>query len=135
MNRRNFLTRLSTGLVGACLAYNVPTAILPAKVRTRAAQEYMTREYNRVCKGVGTHAPRWIYVGPALYDAFVAEMGSFKRFEAQPRKPEIGVLFKSARVYRANSPYVGPWSMLFMFKGESRPAVHVDHETLWRNRA
>jgi hypothetical protein len=73
MNRRSFLTRLSTGLVGACVATHLPISLLPAKVRTTAALDYLRQLYNDYSKG-SSHAPKMIYASRALYEAAKSEL-------------------------------------------------------------
>lgn len=102
MNRRGFLGLLATGAVGACVAARIPTALLPASVRSRAASEYLSAFYHRFSRAHG--APKSIYVGSDLWEAFIGELVVHQRFvtvHSTKGAPERDWLaFKSARVYR-----------------------------------
>jgi hypothetical protein len=126
MNRRSFLTRLSTGLVGACVATHLPTAYLPAKVRTTAALDYLRRTYNDFCKGSGVgHYPKMIYAGRALYDAAKSELIEVQRryqggYYVNARYPE-SLMFKAATL--RPSEYLAPWAVAIFYEDSSNPII------------
>lgn len=135
MNRRNFLTRLSTGLVGACVAAHIPTGILPAKVRTTAALAYLREEFNRVCKGVGAkHLPTRIYAGRELFEAVKAELVPMVRLQyggavRNARYPE-SLMFKAATLLP--SDWLDPWGLMFAYENDpNQMVITVDIETLY----
>ena len=101
MNRRGFLGALATGLVGACVATKIPTAILPAPVRTRAACEFLRKAYNDYSGGqVGRH-PREMFVGRELFEAFEGELIANERFvtfDTDAGYQDPALRFKGAKV-------------------------------------
>lgn len=137
MNRRHFLTRLSTGLVGACVAAHIPTGILPAKVRTAAALDYLRTEFNRVCKGKGAaHAPKVIYAGRALYEAAKAELTPIMRKSVfggtlvNARYPE-SLMFKGATLLPCDE--LSGWQLAFEYGGPSATVVITNEESYYRS--
>jgi len=108
-SRRGFLGLLATGAVGACVAAKIPTAFLPAKVRTRAACEFLRDAYMAHYKSRGVY-PREMRVGRELFEAFEGELVVHERFvEAwvDDGKPyRRGLAFKGARVYEEGRGWV-----------------------------
>lgn len=109
MNRRQFLTRVSTGLVGAAVATRVPVKWLPAPVQRFAALEYMRLHVNnRLHEDITwniahrNHPRRevgGIIVSPWLYAHVEDEMIACCRLSdsplyMMPRVPMPHVLFK-----------------------------------------
>lgn len=90
MNRRAFLGRLSAGVVGTCVAANLPTAWLPASVRSAAAREFLRREYNAWVGRYGVH-PSLIVADTRLYEAYESELVAIERFSVG-RGPRRGAL-------------------------------------------
>lgn len=82
MNRRGFLGLLARGAVGVCVVAKIPTALLPAQVRTRAACEFLRKAYNDFHGGRMDRMPREMYAGRELYDAYEGELAANERFGA-----------------------------------------------------
>ena len=110
MNRRSFLTRLSTSLVGAAIVAKVPLTWLPAPVRRYAALEYVHRAYHLACdcmmlaqsQGYGIGNPAAIIVQQWLYEQVENELLANKRIREEPEILHAGrdvpvphVLFKA----------------------------------------
>jgi hypothetical protein len=109
MNRRAFLTRVSTGLVGAAVIANVPVTWLPAPVRRYAALEYLRNAYNYYVDLVlelrerepdrPADMPAAMVVQTWLYEQAEGEMAANKRFREllymRQDVPVPHMLFKS----------------------------------------
>jgi hypothetical protein len=110
MNRRQLFTRLSTGLVGVCVATQIPTSWLPKPVRKAAATWFLTQAFNAAAKGRGAaHMPRNLYASPALFDAFQSEQVQLSR----ETNGEYGLngtavsRFKTTRLHRRGTAVTG----------------------------
>lgn len=123
MNRRSFLTRLSTGLVGACAVTHLSISFLPAKVRSTAALEYLRKIYNDYSKG-SAHAPRMIYASRGLYEAAKSELVTMQRERRQgyytnARHPE-SLMFKGATLVPCDDLGTdSSWSVAVSFDRDS----------------
>lgn len=135
MNRRSFLTRLSTGLVGACVTAHLPLAILPAKVKSTAALEYLRKLYNDYSKG-SAHAPKMIYASRALYDAAKSELIVNQRryngggYFVNARYPE-SLMFKGATLVPSDDLGTdSTWSAAISFDKDSTKSemIVIRHE-------
>lgn len=133
MNRRSFLTRLSTGLVGACVAAHIPTGILPAKVRSIAALDYLTEAYNRVCRGSSAaFVPRTIWVGRELYEAAKHEIdvrGKSQRyfFDGPYVDPQYDESLKFKASTLIPTDYLSQWQIVFQFRSPDGFVVVSDY--------
>jgi hypothetical protein len=85
MNRRDFLSRVSTGLVGAAVLTKVPVKWLPAPVQRFAALEYLRTAFNNDCERRQKERlaypnvpcdtyPRGVVVSPWLFEQAELEM-------------------------------------------------------------
>lgn len=94
MNRRSFLTRVSTGLVGAAVVTKIPVTWLPTPVRRYAALEYLRNAYNYYVglvlelrdrePGRPADMPAAMVVQAWLYEQVEDEMLANKRFRELP---------------------------------------------------
>ena len=105
LTRRKFFGTLSTAIVGACVATNIPIGWLPAPIKKQGAMGYLTILYNNFYKKRGKY-PKYISVGKELFEQYRSELGSIKRFSTDPISDPPWLAFKAARVELTNTDMI-----------------------------
>lgn len=100
INRRQFLARCSTGLVGAALLTRLPLKYLSTETKRIAATEYLSKHWHNYVKGKG-RGNFDMAAGGALFDAFEGELIANQRFVShETGAAGHALMFKAHRLYR-----------------------------------
>lgn len=102
LNRRTFLTRVSTGFVAACVLVKIPTSVLHASIQKSAALEYLRQAYNAHRTQTGQH-PSYGVCGQGLWDAYLTELTPITRWTDDPETTSYGyvhLMFKGSSLLR-----------------------------------
>ena len=116
--RRGFLGLLATGAVGACVAAKIPTSLLPAPVRARAACEFLREHYHAYCRGGAGRHPWAFLVGRELFEAYESELVAIEAF-MEAAAPQIETLrFKGAAVASHSLTGLTGWDVMILTRDE-----------------
>lgn len=95
--RRGFLGAISTAIVGACVARDLPIGWLPAPVKKQGAVGYLTLLYNNFYKKTGRR-PRVITVPQELFEQLKSEFEVIQRFTSTASTATESLMFKACTV-------------------------------------
>lgn len=130
MKRREFLTRLSVGIVGAAVASRVPLAWIPSQVKRTAAVEWLRAAFNSYTDKFG-EVPQQMLASTALFDAYADELVANSRINyggITEHNTEY-LFFKAVRVERWHT--TDKWKLLM-----PPPGSYISKQTydFWGNQ-
>ena len=122
LSRRGFLGALATAAVGACVATKIPTSILPARVRTYAACEFLREKYNAWWMGrsggytdFSAPRPEMMLVGRELFQAYEGEIVALEAAFIDLRHRDFDILkFKGAGVMTHELASLRGWDVMIL---------------------
>ena len=108
MNRRSFINSLATFTAGTMISVNVSAKTIRSLVGVeplkQSVQGMLTKAYNDCAKGVGyKNAPKFIFVGKDLFEAFKGELMSLTRYSKDSTPSYEQLKFKSLTMIPSGS--------------------------------